>query len=141
MIKYPMKNNINADKVKELFDAELHLGHKKNRTHPNAKRFIYKTENGVSIIDLTITLKQIDDAKEYLNKSLKENKTMLVIATKKVASKITSSLCERLGLPYITTKWPPGLLTNFDTIIKNIEKLKDLKKERDLGNWNKILKH
>jgi len=141
MIKYRMKSNIDINKIKKLFDAELHLGHKKNRVHPNVKRFIYKIENGVSIIDLTLTAQQIDDAKQFLNNAVKENKTILVVATKKIASKITSTLCDKFSLPFVTTKWPPGLLTNFDTIVKNVEKLKELKKERDLGNWNKILKH
>jgi small subunit ribosomal protein S2 len=136
-----MKNSIDIKKINELFDAEVHLGHKKNRVHPNAKKFIYKIESGVSIIDLTMTLNQINKVKEYLTKSAKENKTILVVATKKAASQTISSFCSKLELPYITIKWPPGLLTNFDTIIKNVEKLKELKKTKESGEWDKLPKH
>ncbi len=72
--------------VAKLFEAELHLGHKRNRLHPKARKYVYKIENGTSIIDLTQTVSQIATAKEFLKKAKEENKTLLVVATKKVAS-------------------------------------------------------
>lgn len=132
---------ISAEKIKPLFEAGLHLGHKKNRLHPKAKKYVYTIQNGVTIIDLTITAKQLENAKNFLQKCFKEDKKLLVVATKKVASKFTFELCREKNIPHITTKWLPGLLTNFDTIIKNVKRLTELKHARDEGEWNSLIKH
>lgn len=135
------KVDIDVKEIKALFDAGLHLGHKKNRLHPKARKFVYKIESGISIIDLTYTVKQLEAAKDFLKKAAKDNKNILFVATKKVASQITTELCEKNGLSFITNKWLPGLLTNFETIIKNVKKLKELKEQKDSGQWNKLVKH
>lgn len=127
--------------IKKLFEVGLHLGHKKNRLHPKAKKFIYRVESGISIIDLSFTAKQIDEAKSFLEQSAKDQKKLLVVATKKVAAQTASDLCKKHDISYITVKWLPGLLTNFETIIKNVRKLRDLKEEKDTGTWNKLVKH
>lgn len=127
--------------VKELFEAGLHLGHKKNRLHPKARKFIYKIESGVSIIDLTKTAGQIQLAKEFLKKIAGEGKVLLVVTTKKVASQQAKQLCNDNNIPYVVTKWLPGLLTNFETLIKNVKKLKELKAEKETGSWEKLTKH
>ncbi len=141
MLEYRMKNTDDLKKIQELFDAGIHLGHKKNRVHPKAKKYIYKMEKGVSIIDLTKTLEQIRDAQKFLNEAFKKNSTVLVVATKKIGSDIAAEMCEKIGIPYVTTKWMPGLLTNFDTIMKNVKRLKELKEEKETGAWNKLVKH
>lgn len=133
--------NVNVDLVKTLFEAELHLGHKKNRLHPKARKFVYRIDNGVSIIDLTQTAKQLDSAIEFLKRSAEENKKMLVVATKKVASALVAEYCKKYNIPYVTVKWLPGLLTNFETIIKNVKKLNEMKAERQSGEWDKLTKH
>ena len=127
--------------VKELFEAGLHLGHKKNRLHPKARRFIYKIESGVSIIDLTKTAGQIQTAKEFLKKLAEDGKVLLVVTTKKVASQQAKQLSSDNNIPYVITKWLPGLLTNFETLIKNVKKLKELKTEKESGAWEKLTKH
>jgi small subunit ribosomal protein S2 len=127
--------------VQTLFEAELHLGHKKNRLHPRARKYIYRIDNGVSIIDLTQTLPQLNRAKEFIKKCKEENKTILVVATKKIAAPIVSELCKQYGISYIATKWLPGLLTNFETLNKNIKKLNDLKEAQKNGEWDKLAKH
>lgn len=134
-------NKINVDQIKVLFDAGLHLGHKKNRLHPKAKKFIYKIESGVSIIDLTLTAKQLEDAKAFLKKCAEEGKVLLIVATKKVASQFAKELGQKHNVPFITNKWLPGLLTNFETIIKNVKKLKELKEQKATGAWEKLVKH
>ncbi len=141
MLEYRMKDNKDLKKIQELFDAGIHLGHKKNRVHPKAKKYIYKMEKGVSIIDLTQTLEQIKDAQIFLNEEFKKNSTVLVVATKKIGSNIASEMCQKIGIPYITTKWMPGLLTNFDTIMKNVKRLKELKEAKETGSWNNLVKH
>lgn len=134
-------DKIGVNQIKALFEAGLHLGHKKNRLHPKAKRFVYKVESGVSIIDLTMTVTQLDEAKSFLKKCAEEEKTLLVVATKKVASQFTKDLCKQHNISFITNKWLPGLLTNFETIIKNVKKLKELKEQKESGEWEKLVKH
>lgn len=127
--------------VQTLFEAELHLGHKRNRLHPRARKYVYRIDNGVSIIDLTQTVPQLNRAKEFIKKLKEENKVLLVVATKKVANQAVADFCKAHNLPFITAKWLPGLLTNFETLAKNIKKLNDLKTAEAQGDWTKLAKH
>jgi small subunit ribosomal protein S2 len=137
-----MKSAVSTeDAVKHLFSLGAHLGHKKNRLHPKARKYIYQIVNGVSIIDLTITVDKLAKAKQFLNEAAKENKTVLVVATKKVTNQMVADICKAQGIPYITTKWLPGLLTNFSTIIQNVKKLQTLTDEKGRGEWDKFVKH
>lgn len=127
--------------LQTLFDADLHLGHKKNRLHPKARKFVYRIDNGVSIIDLTLTAEQFRAAKVILAQAKEEEKILLVVATKKVASQFVTDMCKQRGIAYITTKWLPGLLTNFDTLIKNVKKLNELAEQKSEGTWDQLTKH
>ncbi len=127
--------------IQKLFEAGLHLGHKKNRLHPKARKFVYRIEKGVSIIDLTITAEQLRKAEDFLNQLGKEEKNLLIVATKKVAVQTAMKLAEEHGLSFVTNKWLPGLLTNFETIIKNVKKLEELKEQKDDESWEKLTKH
>lgn len=132
----------NADKkVEELFAAGSHLGHKSNKIHPKAKKYIYTMDNGTSIIDLTKTVILLEKAKEFITNLKKNNKTLLVIVTKKIVAPMVNELCQKNNIPFITVKWPAGLLTNFDMIIKNVKKLKEMREEKAEGVWNKFVKH
>ena len=135
------QNTIDTELVKALFEAEVHLGHKKNRLHPKAKRYVYRIENGTSIIDLTITAKQLKTAKAFLKKSKEEDKKLMIVATKKVAMQLISDLGTEHNIPYITTKWLPGLLTNFPTLIKNVKKMNEMRTQKTEGEWEKLVKH
>lgn len=136
-----VQNTIDTELVKALFEAEVHLGHKKNRLHPKAKRYVYRIENGTSIIDLTITAKQLKAAKAFLIKSKEENKKLMVVATKKVAVQMIADLCKEHDIAFITTKWLPGLLTNFPTLIKNVKKMNEMRTQKAEGEWEKMVKH
>lgn len=127
--------------VKELFSLGAHLGHKKNRLHPKARKFVYQILNGVSIIDLTKTVDTLAKARTFLIAQAKEEKNMLVVVTKKIISPYVAELCTIHSIPYITSKWLPGLLTNFETIIKNVKKLQTLKDEKERGEWERFVKH
>ena len=133
-------NDINK-KVEELFAAGAHLGHKSNRVHPKTNKFIYSFENGVSIIDLTKTADYLEKAKKYVAELGTNEKILLVVCTKKIASNLTKELCTKNNLPFINTKWPAGLLTNFEMIIKNVKKLNSMREEKEKGEWNKFVKH
>ena len=131
----------NNKKVEKLFAAGAHLGHKSNRVHPKTNKFIYSFENGVSIIDLTKTVDYLEKAKKFVSELGKNEKVLLVICTKKIASNLTKELCIKNNILFINTKWPAGLLTNFEMIIKNVKKLNSMKEEKEKGDWNKFVKH
>lgn len=133
--------NYSLKEVEKLFAAGVHLGHKKNRLHPKARKYVYRIEQGVSIIDLTQTVGQLTKAKKFIADSAKNKKVMLVVATKKVISKYSEDLCSKHNIPFVSTKWLPGLLTNFQTIIKNVKKLKELKEAQEKGEWETFVKH
>lgn len=127
--------------VEQLFALGAHLGHKTNRVHPKAKQYIYTVENGVSIIDLSKTAALLEQAKVFVTSLAAENKVMLVVMTKRISAQKTQEACLKAGLPYIIVKWPAGLLTNFDNIIKNVKKLLSMRNDKATGVWNKFVKH
>ncbi len=133
---------INVDKkVAELFEAGCHLGHKKNRVYPKAKKYIYSIENGVSVIDLTMTVPLLEKAKEFVSQLGKEGKILLVVASKRISSTLISDLCQTSQINHVTVKWPAGLITNFEMISKNVIKMLDMKDQKEKGEWNKFVKH
>lgn len=134
-------NQTSIKDVEKLFEMGAHLGHKKSRLDPKAKKNVYTILNGTSIIDLTKTIDQLKKAKNFLSESKKEDKVLLVVGTKKVASPFIKEYCQTHGIPYMSSKWLPGLLTNFETLIKNVQKLKTLKNDRDTGAMNALVKH
>ncbi|MCX7955638.1 MAG: 30S ribosomal protein S2 [Patescibacteria group bacterium] len=135
-----MINNI-KNQIEKFFETGVHLGHKKNKIHPKAKKYIYTINQGTSIINLEKTVELIEKAKNFVKKLKQEEKTILFIGTKKTASSIISKICQEKNIPYISFKWPAGLITNFETINNNIKKLKTLKKEKEEGLWKKFVKH
>ena len=134
----PMEIN---KEVQQLFDLGAHLGHRKSRVHPKSYRYIHKVMNGVSIIDLTKTVTLVHKAKAFLEKEAKAGKKILVVTTKKNLAAFTAELSQKFGVPYTTTKWLPGLITNFDTIIKNVKKLEEMKAGQTDGSWDQFVKH
>ncbi len=131
----------NIKEIEKLFELGAHLGHKKSRLHPRARKNVYTIVNGTSVIDLTKTVDQLDIAKKYLVEAAKNGKTILVVGTKKVVSAFLKKYCVENKVPFITSKWLPGLLTNFESLINNVKKLKQLKNDRDTGAWDALVKH
>ncbi len=131
----------NTKEIEKLFAAGAHLGHKKNRLHPKARKYVYKMVNGVAVIDLTQTAEQLHFAKEYLKEAAKNGKKLLVVGTKRVASQFVQEYCKANGIPHITTKWMPGLLTNFETLSKNTKKMIDYETGKADGSWDQFVKH
>lgn len=137
----------NQDKLKEiekLFSLGAHLGHKKSRLHPRARKNVYQIINGTSVIDLTNTVEQMETAKDFLKKSGKDGKKIMVVGTKKTASSFVKDFCSKNNLPFVSTKWLPGTLTNFKTIMENVSKLKEnreqLKKENSVLVKHEVIK-
>ena len=131
----------NDAQIEALFNVHAHIGHRKNRVHPRARQFMYKFEDGVSIIDLTKTAEQVNRATDFLNKLGSSGKNVLVVATKKIVNSFTAELCTKENIPYITAKWLPGLLTNFETIMKNVSNLRQLQEDKKNNVWDKFVKH
>ncbi len=131
----------NLARAQKLFDLGGHLGHRKSRLHPKARPYIYDIVDGTTVIDLEETLKQLDLAKKMMLESAQNGKTLLVVATKKTVAQSVMQFAKDANIYFITTKWLPGLLTNFDTIAKNTKKLVDLKRQKDAGEWAKYVKH
>lgn len=133
--------NESMQTVEQLFNLGAHLGHRKSRVHPKAYKYIHKVINGVSIIDLTKTVKLLNNAKSALAKEAKQGKKLLVVATKKNIAHTAAEICAEFNVPFTTSKWLPGLLTNFDTIIKNVQKLEKMKEQQANGEWDQFVKH
>jgi len=131
----------NNQKINELFAAGCHLGHKDNRVHPKSRKYIYSVENGVSIIDLTKTAPMLESAKKFIISLAKENKTILAVATKRISTELLTEMCRDNDVPFVSLKWPAGLLTNFDMLSKNIKKMETMRTELKNGDWSKFVKH
>ena len=125
----------------ELLENNVHLGHKAAKVHPRSRQFIHKIENGTSIIDLFQTAAKLDGARQLLSDLAKQDKKLLIIATKKQARPIIEQLGEKYQIARVTTKWVAGLLTNFAEISKNIKVMKKMREERDEGKWDEHIKH
>ena len=117
-----------------MFDNLLHIGNKTNYWHPKMKSFIYSSSNGVHIIDLTKTIKQIDIVKEALTQAHVSWKKILFVATKLQSRTAFSNLAEKSWHYYVNEKWVPWLLTNFKTIKKRIATY--IRLEKEAANWN-----
>lgn len=125
----------------ELLTLGLHFGHKRQRIHPNSKKYIHKMEKGVAIIDLFQTAEKLDQAKDFVLKLGEQGKSLLVVASKRQVRDFAAEICQKNNLFYITSKWVGGFLTNFAEISKNIEKMKEMEKEKEKGGWDKLPKH
>lgn len=128
-------------RVEELFAAQAHLGHKKNRMHPKAQSYIYTVENSVSVIDLTQTADLLEAAYRYMATLAKEGKVVLAVGTKKTASPALETYGKQYQIPHVTSKWPAGLLTNFEHISRNVKKMNEMSEQKEKGEWNTLVKH
>ena len=103
---------------KELLQAGVHFGHLKKKYNPAMAPYVFMERNGIHIIDLNKTVALIEDAARAMKQIAKSGKKILFVATKKQAKTIIAEAAESLNMPYITERWPGGLLTNFATIRK-----------------------
>lgn len=124
--------------IKQLFDLGLHFGHLKSYSHPGSKPYVFMVKNGISVIDLEKTKEKLKEAQKFVKELAKQNKTILFIGTKRQASSIIKEQAEKLKMPYIHKRFAGGTLTNFESILKNINRLKELEeKEKELEGKNK----
>lgn len=110
----------------DLLEAGAHFGHKKERSYPKAKEFTYTIRDNVYVIDLEKTIEGITKTNEYLQRILKEGKTVLFVGTKRQAKTAVEGLAKSLRMPYVVNKWLGGMLTNFETITRSLKKMIEL---------------
>ncbi|HJQ02495.1 MAG TPA: 30S ribosomal protein S2 [Jatrophihabitans sp.] len=112
--------------MKNLLDSGVHFGHRTQRWNPKMKRFIFTERNGIYIIDLQQTLSYIDRAYEFVKETVAHGGTVLFIGTKKQAQEAIAEQSTRVGMPYVNQRWLGGMLTNFSTVYKRLQRLKEL---------------
>ena len=113
---------------KELLQAGVHFGHLKKKYNPAMAPYIFMERNGIHIIDLNKTVSMLDQAASAMKQIARSGKSILFVATKKQAKSIVSEFAKSINMPYITERWPGGLLTNFSTIRKSIKKMDTIDK-------------
>lgn len=113
---------------KELLDAGVHFGHLKRKWNPNMAPYIFMERNGIHIIDLQKTIAKLEDACNALKQIAKSGRKILFVATKKQAKEIVAERVKKTGMPYVTERWPGGMLTNFPTIRKAVKKMTSIDK-------------
>ncbi|MEC9303886.1 MAG: 30S ribosomal protein S2 [Bacteroidota bacterium] len=125
---------------KELLESGVHFGHLKKKYNPAMAPYVFMERNGIHIIDLNKTVAMIEDAAAALKQIAKSGKKILFVATKKQAKSIVSETALSLNMPYITERWPGGLLTNFSTIRKSIKKMQTIDKMKEDGTFATLSK-
>ena len=126
--------------IKELIDSGVHFGHLTRKWNPNMSSYIYSEKNGIHIINLYKTSAKLQEACEALKKIASTGRKILFVATKKQAKDIVSELMNDINMPYITERWPGGMLTNFVTIRKAVKKMTSIDRMKKDGTFETLSK-
>jgi len=126
--------------IKELLDCGVHFGHLTRKWNPNMAPYIYTERSNVHIIDLYKTAAKIEEASEALQKIANSGRKILFVATKKQAKDIVADKAESVKMPYITERWPGGMLTNFVTIRKAVKKMATIDRMKQDGSFDALSK-
>ncbi|SEG92698.1 SSU ribosomal protein S2P [Actinacidiphila yanglinensis] len=112
--------------MRELLESGVHFGHQTRRWNPKMKRFIFTERNGIYIIDLLQSLSYIDRAYEFVKETVAHGGSIMFVGTKKQAQEAIAEQASRVGMPYVNQRWLGGMLTNFSTVYKRLQRLKEL---------------
>ena len=126
--------------MKQLLEAGVHFGHQTRRWDPRMAEYIFQARNGIHIIDLQKASKKIDEAYEFIKEQVEEGKTVLFVGTKKQAQECMKEAAIKSGMYYVDQRWLGGMLTNFDTIQKRIQRLKELETMEQDGTFDVLPK-
>ena len=126
--------------MRQLIDAGVHFGHLKKKWNPGMAPYVFMERNGIHIIDLNKTIVMLDEAAAALKQVVKSGRNILFVATKKQAKSIVETHAKSVNMPYITERWPGGLLTNFSTIRKSIKKMETIDKMIEDGTMDTLSK-
>ncbi|NLJ82613.1 MAG: 30S ribosomal protein S2 [Bacteroidales bacterium] len=124
----------------QLLEAGAHFGHLRRKWNPNMAPYIFMEKNGIHIIDLHKTVKKIDEAHQAIQRIARSGKKILFVSTKKQAKEILAEHVEEIKMPYVTERWPGGMLTNFNTIRKAVKKMSSIDNLMKSPEWDSISK-
>ena len=124
----------------ELLDAGVHFGHLKRKWNPNMAPYIFMERNGIHIIDLHKTILKLEEAAAAMKQIAKSGRKILFVATKKQAKDLVSETVSTVNMPYVTERWPGGMLTNFPTIRKAVKKMSSIDKMLTDGTFDTLSK-
>lgn len=130
----------NKVEVKDLLEAGVHFGHLTRKWNPNMAPYIYMERNGIHVINLYKTVAKLDETNEALKKIAASGRKILFVATKKQAKDIVAEKAGNVNMPYITERWPGGMLTNFVTIRKAVKKMASIDRMKKDGTFNTLSK-
>lgn len=133
-------NKMKNIEVKELLAAGVHFGHLTRKWNPNMAPYIYTERSGVHIIDLYKTAAKIEEAQKAIQKIAASGRKILYVATKKQAKEIVADYAKSVNMPYITERWPGGMLTNFVTIRKAVKKMGQIDRMKLDGSFDALSK-
>jgi small subunit ribosomal protein S2 len=122
--------------MKELLEAGVHFGHQTRRWNPKMKRFIFNERGGIYIIDLTQTQELVDEAYNFAKAIAERGGSVLFVGTKKQAQEVISDHAVRVGMPFVTTRWLGGMLTNFQTVSRRLLRLRELREMERTGAFD-----
>lgn len=126
--------------LEEMMKVGLFWGHKKSKTHPRMRQYVYTTRNGVEVIDIVKTLECLEIALEFVKSKVASGGAVMLVGTTPVAKQVVKEYAEKLVLPYVVERWLGGTLTNFKTLSKRIAYFKKLKSDRVAGKLEKYTK-
>ena len=126
--------------MKQLLEAGVHFGHQTRRWNPKMSRFIFTERNGIYIIDLQKTVKKIEEAYSFIREVAETGKPILFVGTKKQAQDSIKEEAERAGMYYVNERWLGGMLTNYQTIKKRIDRLRELERMQEDGTFDVLPK-
>jgi len=126
--------------MKQLLESGVHFGHQTRRWNPKMAEYIFTERNGIYIIDLQKTVKMIDKAYDFVKANTAGNKTILFVGTKKQAQQSIEQEAKRCGMYYVSQRWLGGMLTNFTTIRKRVDRLLQLEKMESDGTFDLLTK-
>lgn len=126
--------------MKQLLEAGVHFGHQTRRWNPKMSQYIFTERNGIYIIDLQKTVHKVEDAYEFIKEIASSGKSVLFVGTKKQAQTAIQEEAKRCGMYYVNQRWLGGMLTNFKTISKRIERLHEINKMEEDGTFDMLPK-
>ena len=126
--------------LKQLLEAGVHFGHQTSRWNPKMRPYIFTARNGIHIIDLQKTVKLLDDALMFVRNIAEAGRPVLFVGTKKQAQETIQTEAARCGMFFVNRRWMGGMLTNFSTVKKRIERLQELRRQQQVGQFEQLPK-
>ena len=133
-------SNQNIEMLQKMVEAGVHIGHRKSKGHPKMKPFLLATRQNVQVINVEKTLDELQKAKEFIRDVVSRGGAVLFVAIKMPANAIIKDIAVRVGMPYVTTRWLGGTLTNFDIISKRLGYFLKQEEDKNKGEWAKYTK-